>query len=350
MMSFTELPVEIWAHIASFDAVALGKLLITIKGLYEYLRDYRFLDGPFMRNFVRTVYEYGEDGPKPVDVYAGHPDRPWPHVVAHSGTPADNQLVRFDGATGTIQPSGATISDDGNLVTYELQSIEPMSHHFSDQGPRFELYGSMGSEIITFTDRGYRLMFSGSYCEISRDFGVIQIIFSPLRGVNIRVDDYLSVIFTYTSLTKKGRDLRVTGAHVLFVYRHVDGWDTGIDPSNDNNLDGDIFMKVGERVVHATPHVVNMFKPGDVYQSVFKDRKRVERFHYNNEIYHNKLSVTYTRRKHTSILVSEPLFYMHLHREKKITDLLAVNRRMRGTARMRGLTLHFIDGTLVKQE
>src|SRR5690606_8729003 len=33
-----------------------------------------------------------------------------------AGAPADNALVRFDGTTGTIQPSAATLDDAGNLT------------------------------------------------------------------------------------------------------------------------------------------------------------------------------------------------------------------------------------------
>src|SRR5690606_28376927 len=57
-MTSPDLPVEIWAHIASYGADILGRLLLTIKDLNRYLHDHCMLDddSPMFQGYLREVY------------------------------------------------------------------------------------------------------------------------------------------------------------------------------------------------------------------------------------------------------------------------------------------------------
>lgn len=87
------LPVEIWAQIASYGADILGRLLLVVGGLNDYLHKYRMLDdnAPLMRGFITQVYDHKE-GMRIAEVIRGAADRPWvPHGKALKYT-AGNEI------------------------------------------------------------------------------------------------------------------------------------------------------------------------------------------------------------------------------------------------------------------
>src|SRR5690606_39248353 len=67
-----------WAVIASYHAPNLGPLMLTIRGLADYLNYYGMLaaDSPFMRGFVRVVYKHWSFFTA-VERIEGSPDRAW---------------------------------------------------------------------------------------------------------------------------------------------------------------------------------------------------------------------------------------------------------------------------------
>lgn len=58
----TMLDIEIWAHIASFDFYIIGPLLLTIKGLNEYLRDHNLFES-LVAPFVTVMTSQYWEGP-----------------------------------------------------------------------------------------------------------------------------------------------------------------------------------------------------------------------------------------------------------------------------------------------
>lgn len=58
MNSSCVLPVEIWALIASYHAPTMGRLMLVVKGLAEYLKPFMDPESDLMRGFVRTVYTW----------------------------------------------------------------------------------------------------------------------------------------------------------------------------------------------------------------------------------------------------------------------------------------------------
>lgn len=377
-MTSPDLPVEIWAHIASYGADILGRLLLTIKDLNRYLHDHCMLDddSPMFQGYLREVYVNYDEART---VIVGSPDRPWPrhtpikgytvyrrgkkYYVDRSRGPHGiaNDLESLSdpksiGFTNPRAPKDSESLKDPKTHVLIGRNVYPIGKRIGTDGRLDIIAGKNGSDAkavyvnykkvrceISSTDEiiynaytkevTYRKEWPKTYFMTvgkSIRIGIASFFWSIVFGKTVKVE-MLGVEYTFERCKIAPGYLRLRGNGVC-TYRERNGI-INIFHRNDKGFtrirqEGDITM-------------ISFAASGIVYHAIHKRDEQIDAFEADNGIRHCKRGLFYTEfssRERYRLIRDED----YLLERSEDAERLCINGRIRGIHRPSGFG--FIDG------
>lgn len=370
------IPIEIWAHIASFGGDVLARLLFVIKGLNDYLRKYHMLeDSPLIQSFVHTVYFY-EFRLKTVQMITGSPGKRWvKHGRDHWGV-----NYRFGKEHGELRIGDTKrIWDNGRLIYEQSQDVKTpegilmegrfypvgkrifFDTHWSDVCPTDGVvrlaptyYGRViwgkSPEMRIYRD-GFIFTFRKgmhsvdiSPARISRHFNTFSIEFERGTVMFDAEKFHVKTVHTYRTKESPRLNLRVVGTNgELLVCRVRD---------NETNA----FYKDGRHTIHireaygdnASAETYKLFMNSVSYTIVrsgsedyFRDR--------DGDLFRSRKApgsyISYTRNKGSELIINDTTHRILIEKNKTIiTDNVMIHNRIRGIFKYDDREYGFIDG------
>lgn len=366
-----ELPVEIWALIASNSAEVLGKLLLTIRGLDKYLAPFLTPDSDFVRNLCVTIYGY--DGEFFRESVIPGSNKPWLRHGLHEGRISRKTYV-FGVKHGLCTRDDAGVAREVywehgerawgfRMGCYHLPNgiLATNPWRFYPVGARIgsrrvtirkSLAHALGalskvkvddwkfyiSDTIELRRGGYRIRYNRSF---GRDFGSFSVWFSRNRcWVTAPGTDLFLLSLDVVSVTAN-KNIRIIGRQGYFSCRIGDRIDALF------KRDGILchIRKEGDTTVvnFIGDHVSQTISYGRSNNTYFTPGRREV---YIGNPRKSGYAFTHTR---NLLLIREPGYFLKIRKKNgRIKhDTLCVHNRLRGYARGLGA---FIDGRIVFKE
>lgn len=364
-----QLPIEIWAHIASFNARAAARLMFVVSGLADFLHKYKLIDA-FMRRSTREIYRIHRGEIQIAQAIEGSPDRPWPlHGEVRGITvrrigrySLGKEVDRKDTCVlGTLTKEGLWLRDEQlvpvgkrlmlpeSMVDVKLFGIETRMYDSPVSGPiRLTIRcGEFAYKEETAT--GAIEVRVSNTLEVIRHFRHFSLAFS--RGIcSLRCTYHKTIYVTSCSLSPDKQTIRIQGDRGTLFCKKTP---TGARVLYRHNL-------VGSPII---PHVIHIKQEGSITTENYIFPDHITQYRYDDKLigvsligprmvyrYDNFASREMRYSKPYFRTIEEPNFYVSIRRQGKIVDTLAINGRIRGYAIVKGKRLGFIDGALVEDQ